>query len=1035
MSSPRVDAGFGAYMEVKLSKTRWIYWGIVASLTIAGLSLSIVKRDGHYAFRWDGAELMAQTREDTSYHDIAALQVFNRVLLQLQRNYVDPSRLDPNLMLVSSLDNLQKSLPELLLVFDKPIKESPSQVTARIGSAEKTFSLENIGNLWEMSLRLRSVLRFVQEYLPADAKPRELEYDAINGMLMALDPHSVILSPELYRNMMEGNRGKFGGLGIVVRMVDGVLIVVEPVDDDVPARRAGIEEGDQILSIDGTPTLNMNITEAVDLLKGDPDTVVHLSVMRKGWKSPRDIDVTRAEINIPSVESAQLDDNIAYIKLKSFQGNSQREIDKALAKFNSEMGGIHGLILDLRGNPGGLLDQAVMIADNFLASGTIVTTVGVTDTLSQTRKATKGTTQADYPIVVLIDSASASASEIVAGALKNNDRALIVGDTSFGKGSVQVLYELPDKSALKLTIGQYLTPGNLSIQSVGIVPDIRLVPMVARDGDIDLYPKPWVRREESLGGHLVNQKAVKDQKPSYALRYLSQRYALPEDAFEEDSVITLEDVDKIIKAKPKSKKPGDDPQVRLAEEILKRTGNANDREVMIEKFIASADSLQSEEDKILVSALEERGIDWQKGQNPENPQLRLELSTDKPDNRISAGDTYVIRATATNLGDAPLYRVSGRTESTFGRVDDKEFIFGYIAPGASVTREMTIKTNRAQTSRVDNLRLGLYLDDGTPIPEKQLASSEIELETVERPQPDFAIHYAIIDDDGRSKNVGNSLLDDDETVTVRLWVSNDGTGTAEKPLVFLKNKSKEIKLLDARAETGALAAGERFVRDFTFKTTKVSSADVAMQLHVYDKASTRMLVENIAFKTSKSDDIETSRVEKAEGNVVLNEEAKLYVSPTPTSNALIRIPAGAIVKRDAVVGDFTHIKAGEAMGWVESTALDPSTQTHINSVDPKTIVTIPRVKLEQMPHVTDSDSFELRAAVTGFAPLKDYYIYTAYEIDHEYQYQKVAYGTISGDQSQIAATIPLHKGLNTVRLYVRDANKSEAYERVLVYRR
>ena len=311
----------------------------------------------------------------------------------------------------------------------------------------------------------------------------------------------------------------------------------------------------------------------------------------------------------------------------------------------------------------------------------------------------------------------------------------------------------------------------------------------------------------------------------------------------------------------------------------------------------------------------------------------------------------------------------------------------------------------------------------------------MELETVERPQPDFTIHYAIIDRDGDSKDVGNGLLDDDETVTVRLWVSNDGSGVAEKPLVFLKNKSQEIKLLDARAEAGSLATGERFVRDFTFKTTQVSSADVAMELHVYDKASTRMLVENIAFKTSKSDDIDASRVEKAQGNVVLNADAKLHVSPTSTSNALIDLPVGTVVQRDAIVGDFAHIKAGEVMGWVATTALDATTQTDITPVDPTTIATIPRIKLEQMPHVTDKDSFELRASVTGFAPLKDYYIYTSYEVDHEYQYQKVAYQPIAAGQSQISATIPLQKGLNTVRLYVRDANKSEAYERVLVYRR
>lgn len=1018
----------------QLKKSRWIYWGIIGALTAAGLSLSVVHRNGRYAFQWDGADLMAQPREDAGYHELAALQVFNRVILQLQQNYVDPSRLNPNLMLASALDSLQKSLPELLLIFDKPVKESPSRVTVKIGGKQQDFALNDLTNLWEMSLRLRSILRFVQDDLPADANPRELEYDAINGMLSALDPHSVILSPELYRSMLEGNRGKFGGLGIVVRMVDGVLIVVEPVAGDVPARKAGIEEGDQILTIDGTPTLNMNISEAVDLLKGDPDTSVRLQVMRKGWKKPKDIDVVRAEINIPSVESDMPDDKIAYIKLKSFQGNSQREIDKALAKLNADSGGIRGLILDLRGNPGGLLDQAVMIADTFLASGTIVTTVGVNDTLSQSRKATKAAAQTDYPIVVLMDSSSASASEIVAGALKNNGRALIVGDTSFGKGSVQVLYELPDKSALKLTIGQYLTPGNLSIQSVGIVPDIRLVPMVARDGEIDLYPKPWVRREESLGGHLVNQKAVKDQTPAYALRYLSQRYAIPEDDYEEDSVITLEDIDKIIKTKTKTKKPGDDPQVRLAVQILKRAGSANDRSLMLEKFAASAESLQNEEDAVLAGALKERGIDWKKGENPENPQLSVAISTDTPDNRFTAGDTVTIRAVATNNGAQPVYRVSGRTESTLGRVNDKEFIFGYIAPGESVAREMTVKTNRAQTSRVDSFSVGLYLDDGSPIPERRLTAADIELETVARPQPDFAIHYAIIDYDGGTKNTGNGLLDDDETVTVRLWVSNDGKGTAEKPLVFLKNKSPEIKLLDARAETGAIAAGERFVTDFEFKTTSVTSADVAMELHVYDKASTRMLVENIAFKTSKSDEIETSRPEPAAGRMIVADSAKLRVSPAPSANALISLPAGTVVERDATVGDFVHIKAGEAMGWVASTALSP-TDDSVTAVEPSTVATIPRIKLDEMPHVTDKDSFELKATVGGFAQLKDYYVYASYEIDHDYQYQKVAYGSISGDRGEIAATVPLQKGLNTIRLYVRDANKSEAYERVLVYRR
>ena len=1019
-----------------LNKKRIAYWGITGALMAACLSMSIVERGGRYEFEWRGADLMAQPKNDT-YHELAALQVFNRVLLQLQQNYVDESRLDPYRMIASSLDNLQKNVPELLLVFDKKVKEKPTRVTATIGGQTRTFSLEKINNLWEMSLRMRSILAFIQDYLPKDANPRELEYDAINGMLEALDPHSVILSPEVYQSMLEGNRGKFGGLGIVVRMIDGVLIVVEPIEGDVPAKKAGMQEGDQILTIDGTPTLNMNISEAVDLLKGEPATTVHLTVMRKGWKAPKPIDVVRAEINIPSLESAPLKNKIAYIKLKSFQGNSQSDMLKALNDLNKKMGGIEGLILDLRGNPGGLLDQAVLVADNFLNSGTIVTTVGVNDVLQKPRSASNKTTQPDYPIIVLMDSSSASASEIVAGALKNNERALIVGDTSFGKGSVQVLYELPDKSALKMTIGQYLTPGNVSIQSVGIVPDIKLVPMLASADGIDLYPKPWVRREETLGSHLDNQNAARDQKTSYNLRYLSQRYSISEDDMDDDSVITLEDIDKIIKNKPKSNQPQDDPQVRLASEILRKIGKVHERPAMIQQFADGAKSLQAEEDAALTEQLAKLGIDWADGSQPQVIPLTLELSTDKTDNAVIAGEDYTITAKVTNRGSNPVYRIVGRTESTLGRANDKEFIFGKIDPGQTVSRDLKIKTNHAQSSRVDNFTLKLYADDGSPIPEHVLQSDSIFLTTTAIPQPAFTIHYAILDEDGQTKQTGNSLLDDDETVKMRVWVSNNGVGTAEKPLIFIKNKSKEIKLVDARSETEALKTGDRLYRDFVFKTTEVSQNDIQMELHVYDKASTHSLVERIAFKTSKSTDLGDTKVQHVDGSKLISESTKLYVSPTSKSNSLMSVPPQTIVKTDAIVGEYTHIHAGDQLtGWVATTALkDADGDAAPMPIEIQTISTIPRITLKQMPHYTEESSIDVEAALESWAPLMDYYIYTASEIDHTYQFEKVAYSPLSKDDKSLKATVPLQPGLNSIRLYVRDTNKSEAHETVLVYRK
>ncbi|MBQ9395119.1 MAG: PDZ domain-containing protein, partial [Proteobacteria bacterium] len=970
---------------------RLIYWGFAAACVVAGISLSIVDKDGHYELTWQGTELMAKPKPD-EYHDLASLQVFNRVLLQLQENYVDPARFDPSLMLATSLDALQKNVPELLLVFDRKVKEKPTSVVVNIAGQSKTFSLENIDNLWEMSLRYKSILQFIQDYLPKDVKQSDLEYTAINGILSTLDPHSLILSPETYRSMAEGNRGKFGGLGIVVRMIDGVLIIVEPVEGDVPALKAGLKEGDQILSIDGTPTLNMGIQEAVNLLKGEPDTTVHLSVMRKGWKTPKNIDVVRAEIEIPSLESDQLGDHIAYIKLKSFQGNTQSEMLKALAKLKKDMGDIEGLVLDLRGNPGGLLDQAVLVADNFLPKDSnIVTTVGVNEKFKKPRNASGESQQPNYPIIVLMDSSSASASEIVAGALKNNNRALIVGDKSFGKGSVQVLYELPDKSALKLTIGQYLTPGNQSIQSVGIVPDIQLVPMRALSGDdIDLYPKLWQRREETLGSHLDNQKATKNQKTAYNLRYLSKRYTLPEDELEDDSVITLEDIDKIIKTKQKTSKPVEDPQVRLAKAILSKTGTAYERKAMIKKFVAQADSLQDEEDQALVEALDKLGIDWQKCGSPQNPKLDLKIETDKPNNTIDAGASIVIRATATNNGTETVCRVAGRTESTLGRTNDREFIFGKIEPGTSVTREMTIKTNHAQSSRVDDFIMKLYLDDGSPVPENSLAENTIYLTTVSQPLPAFAIHYTLLDKDGKTIHPGNGLLDDDEEITMHIQVTNEGRGTAKKPLIFIKNNASEIQLIDARAETDPLETGASLTRDFKFKTTKVSAADVQIELHVYDKSSTHTLVEKIAIQTARSEHVEDASVKLAKGTRHVLETTPMRVSPVKIANSLIDVPKDTIVNVDAEANGYAHIQAGPVTGWLPLDVLEPS-KLAASSLTPKAIATIPRITLADMAHETDKETFTVEADVTAFAPLRDYYIYAGTEIDHTYNVEKVAY--------------------------------------------
>ncbi len=370
-------------------------------------------------------------------------------------------------MLGAALDAVERTVAEVMIEGDE--KSPKIQVT--VGSATKSFDITNVDSLWKMTFTLRDIFDFLVKHLVShDQDQREIEWAAINGMLSTLDPHSILLKPDYFKEMKLQTKGEFGGLGFVIQMNEGNLTVMK-VLKNTPASRMSIKPKDVIMQIGEESTVNMDLNDAVSRLRGKPDSKVTITVGRAGWPEPRALTLTRAIIAIESVESRLLPEGVGYIKLKTFQGNSARDIENALLALKAKNGAeLKGLVLDLRGNPGGLLEQAIQVSDLFVSEGTIVTTQ--TGNSREVKRAHSEGTYGDIPLAVLVNSGSASASEIVAGALKNLNRALIVGRQTFGKGSVQVLYDFPDDSALKLTIAQYLTPGDLSIQEVGITPDI-----------------------------------------------------------------------------------------------------------------------------------------------------------------------------------------------------------------------------------------------------------------------------------------------------------------------------------------------------------------------------------------------------------------------------------------------------------------------------------------------------------------------------------------------------------------------------------
>jgi len=365
-----------------------------------------------------------------------------------------------------------------------------ADVLAQAGAGDTFRQLKLFGDVFE---RVRA--EYVEE-----VTDQTLIEAAINGMLTSLDPHSGYLDTEKYRDMQVQTRGEFGGLGIEVTMENGLVKVVSPIDD-TPAAKAGVESGDLITHIDGEAVMGLTLAEAVEKMRGPVDSKIDLRLLRKGRDEPLEVTLSRAIIKISPVR-ARLEDDVAYIRLTTFNEQTSGEMKDELEELKKQAGGkLTGLVLDLRNNPGGLLDQAVAVSDAFLDKGEIVSTRGRRSDSIQRFNARAGDVAESIPIVVLINGGSASASEIVAGALQDQRRAIVMGTASFGKGSVQTIMPLSGNGAIRLTTARYYTPAGTSIQAKGIVPDIEV-----HQANVQAVDDTPDRREADLRGRLPNDQ-------------------------------------------------------------------------------------------------------------------------------------------------------------------------------------------------------------------------------------------------------------------------------------------------------------------------------------------------------------------------------------------------------------------------------------------------------------------------------------------------------------------------------------------------
>jgi carboxyl-terminal processing protease len=383
-------------------------------------------------------------------------------------------------------------------------------VTIGLSQSNKMPALSS--SIYDELKLFTDILSHIQKDYVEETKSKDLIYGAIKGMLETLDPHSGFMPPETYKEMQAETRGRFEGLGLEITMKDGILTVVAPIED-TPAFKAGLLAGDQIVKIDGEWTKSLTLMDSVKKMRGPKGSQVTITIMREGLTKPRDFTLTRDVIPVRSVRHELLDKQYGYIRISQFQEKTDSEFDKAMKSLEEESkGSLKGLVLDLRNNPGGLLDQAVKISDRFIDSGIIVSIDGKKEDQKQKFPAHAQGTLPRYPLVVLVNGGSASGSEIVAGALQDHHRGIILGTQTFGKGSVQTIFSLKDGSGLRLTTARYFTPSGRSIQAKGIMPDV-VVNLVRPEEEKEKEPAVFkMPSEKDLERHLETEKVAPKEK-------------------------------------------------------------------------------------------------------------------------------------------------------------------------------------------------------------------------------------------------------------------------------------------------------------------------------------------------------------------------------------------------------------------------------------------------------------------------------------------------------------------------------------------
>ncbi len=914
---------------------------------------------------------------------------FANVLTGLPAAYYDPQSLPPKRAFRSGLTRLERGVPEVLV--SGPDARGVLTVTVR--GRQRRFPSADLKTWMEMGDRLLGALRWIDGVLGERDRRDRLQYAAIKGVLSALDPHTVFFTPEEYRQQRSRFTGSMVGIGVTLRAVRGAIVVVALVPGG-PAQKAGLRVGDVLVQVGALSMTNLSPAIAAGRLRGKEGTRVQVVISRRGRR--RTFTLVRREIELPSVTTRMLPGRVALVTISGFPKNALQSFEKAIAPVRRKRP--RAWVLDLRGNEGGYILQAARIADHFLQAGLICKAVGRGGQKVVRWKVQPKPHRITAPLVVLVNRRTASAAEILAGTLSVNDRALLLGEPTWGKGTVQKLYPMPDGSALKLTMWQYLLAGDIPIQTEAIVPDLELLRVSITPRAIRYITAGRAENEASQRGHLHAMRgkhAWKGRPVRPALRYVVGGPA------------------------------GPDPVLRLAREIAARARGPRRRDLLA-TAAPLLKALRAKQRQLVQARFKKQHIHWAAAAAAA-PRLTARFTPARLEGK--AGAALALTLEVKNPGATAAEDVFAVLSGYHDALDGREILFGHIAAGGSLTRTLKVDLPGDLRARTELLRANV--GSGA---HRGIARAYAVVRMRERPRPRFQLAWQL---DDRKGGNGDGILGPGETAALRLVVKNTGPGDAGHVRADATEPSAALQIQRARALFHRVGPGRVATAQLAIRLKRdAGHARPSLLVTVYDRELGADLAVRIELPPPKA----ALEFTPAKGVVTpAGKRLDLYAWAGPDAPKVGRVPAGARLDVEAKRGSWRRVTGlpQDRLAFVSQGDVKPAK----GAVAVTGFVGVwqavpPVITVHAPPAVASGPHLRVQGVASSPRGIRDLWVRVWDPEGKHAQVNKVYYlGGPQGGLRQLryATDVPLQPGTNYVVVDARDMHGVQGQLRFPVY--